>query len=381
MRVQLMRGTATSRLRRDEGAVAVFVALLAVGLLVLGGFTVDFGMAYAQRQAFSSGADSAALAIARTQYDLVSASHAKSCSQLISDDAARASTDPLKASRIALERVNANAPFGRVLGADEVTASLTCAGAGVLKATVAVNTSINTGLGKLVGVQTLTLGRKSAAALGVMNNIRYWIPFAVCVGQANDIQAKAAATKHPEDLHVLISKSKVWDGVADCGSTSGSGNWGWLDCPDPTSLSDALQQSCQSLLTMDDSTSPPTYTVTGKPGSKGGSVTSDMATLLDKAVTMPVYSTAEWDGTKSTFTVVGVMTVKLCGYSPKNTSKAVTGACYVQTDPVTGADVRLQGDDLQVQYVRITPIGELSEKCGLGDPMCSFNAYVTPLID
>ena len=52
----------SARRRDEEGAVALLVAFLAVGLLVVAGFTVDFGQAYLMKRNLQTGADAAALA-------------------------------------------------------------------------------------------------------------------------------------------------------------------------------------------------------------------------------------------------------------------------------------------------------------------------------
>jgi hypothetical protein len=48
--------------RDEDGAIAIIVALLAVGLLVIAGFTVDFGQAYLMKRNLQTGADAASLA-------------------------------------------------------------------------------------------------------------------------------------------------------------------------------------------------------------------------------------------------------------------------------------------------------------------------------
>jgi Flp pilus assembly protein TadG len=51
------------RLRRDDGAVAVLVAVCMVALLAVGAFVLDVGRIYAERRQLQNGADAATLAV------------------------------------------------------------------------------------------------------------------------------------------------------------------------------------------------------------------------------------------------------------------------------------------------------------------------------
>ena len=135
--------------RKERGAVAVTVALLTIPLLILTAFTVDFGMAYAQGQAYSAGADSAALAIVNAKRAplLVPPAVPPTCDDIRIADAALSAGDPTKASSIALTQVNANTNFGTQLTASDVTTALSCTPAGVLVADVDVKRNVPTSLG------------------------------------------------------------------------------------------------------------------------------------------------------------------------------------------------------------------------------------------
>src|SRR5205085_3645115 len=52
------------RLKDDEGAISIIVAILMVALLGFGAIVVDIGSLYAERRQLQNGADSAALAVA-----------------------------------------------------------------------------------------------------------------------------------------------------------------------------------------------------------------------------------------------------------------------------------------------------------------------------
>lgn len=71
--------------------------------------------------------------------------------------------------------------------------------------------------------------------------------------------------------------------------------------------------------------------------------------------------------------------MKVCGYRDNNSTVSAT-PCYVTTDPVSGQNVTLVDNSLQVMYADYTPVGELNDNCAIGDTTCAFNTYVTKLI-
>ncbi len=166
MRVHLTRDSA----RHDErGAVAVIVALLMIPMLILSAFAIDFGNSYSQSRALSTGADSAALAIlneAKAEGEKVGAN---SCNSYLAAFAAKYPTSAsLKA--FAATYAAANAPFGRVLTAADITdARLRCPNAnpGTLVADVAVTASVATSLGRMVGVSQITSTKPAQAVITV----------------------------------------------------------------------------------------------------------------------------------------------------------------------------------------------------------------------
>jgi Flp pilus assembly protein TadG len=123
--VRLRRPSRAGR-RSDRGAIAVLVATLALALVALLAFTTDFGVAYAQKQALRTGTDSAALAVARTQYRLQLKNPSRTCLQAKAADTALASSDANKSSTVALRQINANAPFGATVAPTDVTTTLGC---------------------------------------------------------------------------------------------------------------------------------------------------------------------------------------------------------------------------------------------------------------
>jgi len=366
MRIQL------SDPRREGGAVAITVALFAVILILVAAFTTDFGMAYAQRQALATGADSAALAVIRAEHTSQLATLTRTCATALTQDAALASGNPAKASTIALAQVNANAPFGATIAASDLTTTLSCVSSGsVLQVAVEVNRTMNPILGSVVGASPMQLSRKAKAALGVANGATNLLPIAVCTNQAQDIIAHKAGAQ-------LVTLAKVWPSGTPC-AAGGSGNWGWLDFGKGVSVPDLV----------DYITGAYPYTLTfplpiidgkegvieGTPGDKGnsGQVVDAMDGMLDKNVNIPVYDTVYGTGANTKYGVIGFLSVKVCGFS--SNSKEAVGACYDATTP----GVQLKKDDMQVRYADYIPLGQIGEVCAIGSP-CASNTYLTKLL-
>jgi hypothetical protein len=360
--------------------VAVLVAVLAVVLAGIAAFTTDFGLAYSQRQALATGADSAALAIVRNEKVKVDKLPSLTCAQLAASDGA-------SASATALTQINANSPYGDPLSAAQVTATLTCIGAnsGTLRATVTVAKAVKTVFGGVLGVSTVNISRTAAAALGAVNGITGFLPIAVCTNQAQAIVANAMAdvpTRSSTYRHELVSLTKVWKPGNDCGS-NGSGNWGFLDCQGNSaqSVAHGIEDGCADTITLDASTTPPSSVTSGTPGDKmnSGPVDDAIATIMDKVEVIPVYSSVTRSGNNASYTIVGFLSARICGVEANR--KTNTGSCYLAgVEPLSNTTVTLTSDSMQIQYVAYTPVGDLSTICGLGTITCQFNTTRTALI-
>jgi len=362
--------------RGEDGAVAIMTALLAVSLIVVAAFTTDFGMAYAQRQALATGADSAALAVIQTEYTTQLNYLNRTCATALAQDNALLPGDPAKASTIALAQVNANAPFGtKIAGSDVVTTTLSCESGGtVLQVRVVVNRSMKPILGGVVGTSPMNLNREAKAALGVVNSVTDLAPITVCINQSNAIIAQHmadVAAGHPDQAQ-LVLVDKVWGSGTSCDGGGGSGNWGWLDFGNGVSVPDLVSYingTKKTTVTLDASGS---YWMNGTPGNKGnaGPVNSAMQGLMDSIVNLPVYSSVTGGGANTRYKVVGFLSVRLCGYQANK--KNQTGACYAATPA-------LVSDSMQVQFVNYSPVGQMGEVCPIGSP-CATRAYITKLL-
>jgi len=216
--------------RREDGAVAVLVAVLAVVLLGIVAFTTDFGMAYAQRRALSTGVDSAALGVAHAKYTSAMANRSATCADLVTQDTALAAGAPTKASNIAWAQVKANSPFEVDIPASDVTTTLNCVGVGILQVTVVVNRTMNPIFGGALGAGSsqMKLNRQAVAALGVSNEVGNLVPIALCESQAYAIKNSVGVGEPPVYPVQKVPLSKVWGGSSLCGAADGAGNWGWL---------------------------------------------------------------------------------------------------------------------------------------------------------
>lgn len=376
MRIQLSES-------REDGAVAVIVALFAVTLIVVAAFTTDFGMAYAQRQAFATGADSAALAVARAQYKTQLAQPTRTCSDAVIQDAALAATDVRKALVISLAQVNANAPFNATIPASDVTTTLSCVSGTpptvkILQVEVVVSRTISPILGDVLGASPIHVERTAVAALGVINEVRGLSPLALCTEQADAIRAVHALDLEAEvsdRAQIVPVTSKVWKSPG-CG-TDGSGNRGWLTYPGQgggaNGLGDMIESGYSGAITLNPAVPPstrPSTLIGGEPGVKA-SVRDSMKKLMDfdKPVTLPVYSTVTTNGSNATYTVIGFLSVKICGWDLDK-----FGPCYDPGVPM------MEKEDMQVRYAGYTPAGQIGTVCGLGDPCAASSYHLTKLL-
>ena len=188
-------------------------------------FAMDFGMAFAQRRALSTGADSAALAIAQQQYErLTTTSPRLDCEDLIADPAA--------ADALALTQVNANKPFGQTLTDAQVTTTLECVGAGTFQATVRVGKDVDTTFGRLAGVNRIGINRTSAAAVGVQELSTGYFPLGICEDVARGIIDNAEADEAAGYIaagnpyrHEVLNVDKLWKGSASACIDPKEGGW------------------------------------------------------------------------------------------------------------------------------------------------------------
>lgn len=339
MRVHLTKRTGAGR--DERGGVAVVVACLLVPFMLLTAFTADVGMAYAQAQAFASGADSAALAVARANQDTLNRNPTTitTCAQLLATDPGFA-----KAKAIAQKQVDANGPFGltSTSGQIAVDVALSCVD-GVFRVTVEAKRDVPTTLARIAGVNSLTAKRSASAGLSGATRVGGVFPMAICDQQRDAILATAAAGQpYPT---VTLDSDKVWHpGCASGKINKGSGNWGWLDCGAANNGIPTIIQHIDDGCDVELAGHPATVDMGGTPGNKlnAGPLLSALTGAMGKTYAFPVYDQVSAQGSNTVYTVVGFVQLKIVGLSPLG--------------------------DINVQYVSYSPTAEFDPGCGIGGP-------------
>ncbi len=336
---------------------------LLIPFLIISAFVIDVGMTYAQARAFSTGADSAALAVVAAKRAAINASPATpvTCASIIASDAV---VHP-NAQEIATKKAADNRPF-EVSSANglNVVVNLRCVdrfgnpdatGLGNLKATVTVSREVPTTLAGLVGVSSLHSEKDASAALGVARQVSGIFPLGLCENEVNDIVQKATLSGSPYPIET-IDVDKVWK--ADCSVGGGSGNWGWLNCGSGVSAVDIgmyISQGCKADLTL--TGMPPSVTIEGSPGNKinSANVTGPLDGALNKVYAFPVYEKVTGHGSNTEYKIIAFVQLRLIDYDKKGS--------------------------LRVQYVNYSPVGDINELCGIGGIECTaYNAWAIGLI-
>ncbi|MBR7743894.1 pilus assembly protein [Phycicoccus sp. BSK3Z-2] len=388
-----------SAARDERGAVALTVVGLIVPFLLIGAFVVDLGMAYAQAQAFASGADSAALAVAREKQDDMNEKPTTltNCGALLADD-----PDAARAGETARRQVQANRPFD--LSEDDITVNvrLACvpvnggpAGSGVLKVTVDVTREVPTALGKVAGVDSIRAARTGNAGVSGARRVGGVFPLAICDKQANAIRANPTAT-------TTIETDKVWQpgcatgnagggngggnngggnngggngggnngggngggnngggnggGNNGGGSNSGAGNWGWLDCGATNNSTQGLADRIRNGCTLPPlAGNPASVQMGGQPGNRdnAGPVRDAMQDKVGDSLAFPVYDLVTSQGSGAEYRVVGFITLKI---------------------------IAITNGEVTVQYQAYSPTAEFDGSCGLGAGCASYNVTAVGLI-
>ncbi len=156
------------RSRDERGAVAIVAALVALALMGISAFTVDFGMAYTTKRQLSIATDAAALAadaVYKTDYKgLCTVPGNDPNSPVAANAAVRAAAETAADSLF-----TQNYPLGGA--ADGTITSLSCKGTGVEVTYQATGTS-SSPFGRLMGGSgTITTAGKAAAAYSVGSGI------------------------------------------------------------------------------------------------------------------------------------------------------------------------------------------------------------------
>lgn len=355
MRVQLSR-------RRDEGAVAIFVAILSVVLIGMAAFAVDFGNAYAAKRQLSVAADAAALDAARA----VAAAKVggvnilgggKGCTTWSSADwtAARAAATAAAGTTNTANDLRSSDTAHRAV-IDSVT--VTCPSDGTrVEVTVANSRALESFFGGVFGADSYHPARSATAAVRPRLSISGLRPYAVCYDVVN--QARGATTS---TFTMVLNKP-----IGVCNTTA-PGQWGVVDFDggsNPTG--DTVSWTQDGYPNQIDAPDPSLPADPGMPGP--GALTGALDSIVDQVVLFPVVTQfTGGSGNNASFNLVGFVGAKVCGYRLNNKSNA--GSCY---DVAQAGSYNKQVDFIQFRYVTYTGgyTGQ-GPTCTFTDPNCTY---------
>lgn len=388
MRV-LLRG----RDRDERGATLVIVALMATFLLVLSGFTIDFGQAFLSKRNLQKAADAGALAAAQalTQYP-------GTCSNVISNSTALAEAQTAAEEYRELNRES------YLPDSTEIEFNVRCDPAlKVLVVEYGVEGDTESLFGPLAGgSSTVTTDRRAEATVDVNPRANQGIrPLAFCSAQlpAPGSGVQFVRLDYPKNSTTL---------PAGCPAKTGPGNWWTLDCPEEATGStsqmvDQILNGCTDGVSVvpgqEDTLTAGELTVTleaacdegsddsetclgGDPGNiDAGQVVDSWKTLIqtEEVSLFPVFcavpqcsaSTIDGSGTNATYPVYKMVAAVVCGYHFSSTERfhSSAGECSgLPTSMYAGDDT--SGNDvnyLVIKYVNERTSGSNEDsECALG---------------
>lgn len=393
--------------RSERGATALVVGALAVTLMVLASFTVDFGMAYVSKRQLQTATDAAALAAAASYADLPG-----NCDTLAKNASAKTAAEGVADKLLLQNRAGSQRVAFIVECSDDLKA---------LDVTVAARASTSVTLGGLMGLSSISTERSATATLDAPDSGLGVRPYMICSTQFPPNQA----------LNTLVTVKFPSPSEPDIpGCPYAGGNWFTLDCPggghdldtttlkgcdtyveivkpqpvevppaypNPNDLRDALLPACEPVEAVDRDclTADP-----GGPGSKN--VWDAWNTLVGREILLPVFCGTErcddpatpekevgWEGGAATgkgggsdkgkgggptkspdpgggstvgYPVYRLTGVKVCGWhwGPQNSGKYADRPGVDATDPCYAADASA-GDSnsnyLQLVYKNVQTSG------------------------
>jgi hypothetical protein len=280
--------------REDEGAVAIFVALLFTVFLLLAAFALDIGNAYQKVRQQSVAADAAALAAAAKVGDAVPAGSTACTPAMLTsigaDGIAQSAADELN---------NSNSKSG---GEPATVVTVSCQDGGkAIQVRVDNHHPVPTGLAGIVGISQIDSNSYAVARYVRVSSTTGLRPWAVCDGQVSAAQAQ------PNVTFATGLDTKV--GIC---STQSSGNWGSIDFNGGSNPAGDLAD-----WTRDGYPDPVTIpgTLPADPGlSNSSALRAAFISLVNQQVLFPSVSGYNGgNGNNGSFAAVGVATVKLCG--------------------------------------------------------------------
>lgn len=356
----------TKPVKNERGAIAIMTAFLMVVLLIMAGFTIDFGQAYVNKRQMQTAADAAALAAASIYAD-----YSGDCPTLQSNATAR-----VEAQARADEYREQNAS-----GATGDSITIACVD-GALQVTTNSTRRTTSLFGSLTGTgSSIAVERTATASMSVSPRLPGGLrPLALCLAQLPNpaVTGQVVRIDYPGDGH------KVFPG---CPDSSASGNWWTLDCPgertgstsagleveikegcpDPVSI--VTPQNATNAVTLSTSLtaacpSAPLHSETcleGDPGQMdAGHIEDSWRYLVDHQITvvLPVFcapptclpTTLTGTGTNAVFPVYKLASMRVCGYHFSKTAKYE----FFDGDCVNHGTLSTIGDTTKDNYLLVT---------------------------
>lgn len=370
------------RQRDEQGAVAVLVGLLAVVLIVISGFTVDYGQAFMAKRNLQKAADAGALAAAQVL------SRAPGTCQEIATGSGAATART--AAQLAADTYRQKNRESYLPASAQIEWTIDCTSDNKsLLVRYGLNGTSPSLFGPLAGgSDTITTSRRAEAVLEVAPNAGTAMrPLAVCSTQL---------TAGP-----FVRLDYPTDAPPACGNAAGA--WWTVDCPGNPSNSTAVmvqqvRDGCpRGASVVAGQTSPdPTSTLTAacsqtapdgtclesNPGNlDSGQVATSWKYLVDQEtrVVFPVFcappqcssTTVDGQGNNATFPVYKLLGAVLCGYHFSKNEKYApgTGECAgMPTNLWTDAEWDTNGPNfLIIKYAAVSTSGsQQPTECGLG---------------
>ena len=404
MRVLQLRGS-------DDGAVAVFVAILSVLLLGLAAFAVDLGSAYAAKRQLSVAADAAALDAANAVNAAIPAGAGCSPAVLASVGAQAKATAAATTTNGGNDKTNS---------ASIESVDIACNANRSVEVTVVNSREIPSTFGSVLGVSKQVPRRTATASIYVPTIATGLRPFAACsddlVG-ANGVIAKlnaivGAVPQYGSHFVVWISKDQ-----SVCGASPG-GQWGFANFLDqgaygdfndvgspaynpastcgggsPSSGGNAGCQSEWVDVGYNGGVTIPNLAVGGNTGLSGNSGLANSAAyrdaldaLVGDVIQLPV-ATSYANGNLN---VTGVVSARVCAVK-QSPGSITSGSCYAPvgaTNPLTGknlnpwAGFKNNEGALQVEFVGYSVSSVAAPNasgCALNDKTCDFGTRAVTL--
>jgi Flp pilus assembly protein TadG len=324
-------GQRQNSVSRDEGAVAVLVALLMSVLMVLVAFAVDISNAYANARQLSVAVDAAALSAAAKVGEQYTAAFPNA-------DCSSANLTSINATQIATaeaDRINsANTKLATTEAVDTVT--VTCEdGSKAIQVSITNNREVKTFFAGIIGINSLKPNSYAIARYQKTSAGGGLRPWAVC-----DTTVRAARNSPGTTFWTPLGNWNNKSGDAGICGTSAPGQWGSVDFDDGGNpagpLADWTHYGYPGAVTIPDPALP------ADPGVSNSSALVDaFEYLVGKVVLFPSVSSISGAGNNATFDANGVATVKVCGVYYGNSiynidqSTGVASDCWRDPTPTT----------------------------------------------